>query len=440
MDGNAADHRHQSPPSLGPPPHAPWEMASLPIPDELLREIFLHLPTPADLVRASAACVSFRRVVADRSFLRRYRKLHAPPLLGFLSPYSGFHPAVPPHPSASAASAVALAADFSFTFVPAPDTSQGWVVRDIRDGRFLLATSRGGFLCGEMVVCDPLHRRYILVPPIPDDLAAMVANPGLSETFLVPRGGGHDDEAAAEEETSFRVMGMVYCEANIISFVFSSSTRQWRAAASRSWIDLLAGLLWSLEERLFCWRRRQYVYGCFYWIPDWEYEMKMLVLDTRRMEFSFADPPSEAKHASSNDITMIEAGEGKPGMLIRGYETSGCIYTIWRNNGGSSSQWRKEKKISPSLGCEYMGNGSMGKYLVLNHLGNSSLETGLYMLDIKTLQLERVCASIVHGFAYSNYPPSLSSPTISSGVGNGAEEMVEQGSVASSSPELPWSE
>ena len=46
-------------------------MASLPIPDELLPEIFVRLPTPADLVRASATCVSFRRVVADRSFLRR---------------------------------------------------------------------------------------------------------------------------------------------------------------------------------------------------------------------------------------------------------------------------------------------------------------------------------------------------------------------------------
>ncbi|XBH75935.1 hypothetical protein VPH35_102653 [Triticum aestivum] len=424
MGGNMAKpaipkHHHQSPPPLLPPRHGPGETASLPIPDELLPEIFLRLPTPADLVRASATCVSFRRVVADRSFLRRYRKLHAPPLLGFLSPHNGFQPAEPPHPSVSAACAVALAADFSFSFVPAPATSHYWAVLDIRDGRFLLASAGRGFLCVEMVVCDPLHRRYIFVPPIPDDLAAMAAKPAFSETFLLPRG----DEAAAAEETSFRVMCMV--------------NRQWRAVASHSWSNLLDGLLSSVEERLFYWRWRQYVYGCFYWISDWEYEMKMLVLDTRRMEFSVADPPSEAKHASSNDITMIEAGEGMPGMLIRGHDTFGRIYTIWRNNGGSSSQWRKEKIISPSLGCDYMENGSMGKYLVLNHLGNSSLESGLYMLDIKRLKLERVCASTVHGFPYSNYPPSLSSPTISSGVGNAAEEMLKQGSVASSSSELP---
>ncbi|XP_037483492.1 uncharacterized protein LOC119362389 isoform X2 [Triticum dicoccoides] len=95
MGRNSAEHRRQCHPRL----HAPEDTASLPIPDELLTEIFVRLPTPADLVRASAACVSFRRVVADRSFLRQFRKLHAPPLLGFLGPHTGFDPAEPPHPS-----------------------------------------------------------------------------------------------------------------------------------------------------------------------------------------------------------------------------------------------------------------------------------------------------------------------------------------------------
>lgn len=112
------------------------EMASLPIPEELMVEIFLRLPTPADLARGSATCVSFRRVTTDPSFLRRYRKLHAPPLLGVLDPHQVFHLAIAPHPSASAASAVALAANFSF--LPA---SRDWVVDDIRDRRVLLHRS-----------------------------------------------------------------------------------------------------------------------------------------------------------------------------------------------------------------------------------------------------------------------------------------------------------
>ncbi|KAM0907903.1 hypothetical protein ACQ4PT_015784 [Festuca glaucescens] len=72
-------------------------MASLPVPDELVAEIFLRLPTAADLVRASASCVSFRRVAAHRSFVRRFRKIHVPPLLGLLDGDQTFHPAVPPH-------------------------------------------------------------------------------------------------------------------------------------------------------------------------------------------------------------------------------------------------------------------------------------------------------------------------------------------------------
>jgi hypothetical protein len=102
-------------------------MDPLPIPRELLIDIFLRLRNPADLIRASAASVSFRRLVADRSFLRQYRKLHPPPLLGFfVEKRKLFYPAAPPHPSALAAASVALAADFSF--LPAPGS--GWLVQD----------------------------------------------------------------------------------------------------------------------------------------------------------------------------------------------------------------------------------------------------------------------------------------------------------------------
>ncbi|KAM0907912.1 hypothetical protein ACQ4PT_015791 [Festuca glaucescens] len=153
MDGGAADQRQtgadtrpepavlgqrrESPPPLLRERHGPQEMAALPIPGEILAEIFLRLPTLADLIRASASCVSFRRVVADGSFLRGFRKLHAPPFLGFLDrDRKLFHPAALPHPSAPGASAAALVADFSFSFLPGPASE--WLVQDTRDGRVLL--------------------------------------------------------------------------------------------------------------------------------------------------------------------------------------------------------------------------------------------------------------------------------------------------------------
>ncbi|KAM0925420.1 hypothetical protein ACQ4PT_004221 [Festuca glaucescens] len=65
--------------------------------DEILEEIFLRLPTPAALARASAASPRFHRIVTERSFLRRYRKRHPPPLLGFAD-QDGFYPAQVPGP------------------------------------------------------------------------------------------------------------------------------------------------------------------------------------------------------------------------------------------------------------------------------------------------------------------------------------------------------
>ncbi|XBI04287.1 hypothetical protein VPH35_132609 [Triticum aestivum] len=106
------------------------------IPDHILAEIFLRLPDPADLARASAACVPFRRLATQASFLRAFRRLHAPLHLGILH-INGFHPALPPHPSAPAARAFALEADFSFSFLPA--SHRRWMKLDIRDGRVLLS-------------------------------------------------------------------------------------------------------------------------------------------------------------------------------------------------------------------------------------------------------------------------------------------------------------
>lgn len=133
----------------------------------LLEEIFLRLPTSADLVRVSAACVPFRQIATASSFLRRFRKEHSPSFIGFMD-WHGFRPALPPHTTVSVAGAVARAADFTFSFLPRPSRysllpdPSCWCVRSIRDGRVLLDCGSkrdyGSVLFPELVVCDPLHR------------------------------------------------------------------------------------------------------------------------------------------------------------------------------------------------------------------------------------------------------------------------------------------
>jgi hypothetical protein len=54
--------------------------------DELIEQLLLRLPPeePAWLVRASAVCKPWRRILAAPRFRRRYREFHGtPPVLGF---------------------------------------------------------------------------------------------------------------------------------------------------------------------------------------------------------------------------------------------------------------------------------------------------------------------------------------------------------------------
>ncbi|XP_044444754.1 uncharacterized protein [Triticum aestivum] len=352
------------------------------LPGHLLAEIFIRLLDPEDLARASAACVTFRRVVTDGSFLRRFRRLHPPPVLGFLC-LGGFHPAQPPHTSAPAARALALAADFSFSFLP---SRRRWAVQDIRDGRVLLVGKQNMMAEGpsismfpELVVCDPLHRRYILLPPLPDGLVASVERQddeflGWScEPSLIPLS---DEEAALVEETTFRVIWSASCKTNMAVFVFSSTTGQWRATASQTWSDLV------IDRQPLYFIRRHLVGGCVYWVLPMN-NTDLLVLDTRTMEFSIADlPPGQWNR---QDIAIVDAGEGRLGML---------------STGGTE------------------------KYLILlrietpKYLSLSPPIMEFCKLDVRTMQVERMCAES-SGFSgskvclYADFPPSLlSSPTV----------------------------
>uniref|UniRef100_A0A0E0LM27 Uncharacterized protein n=1 Tax=Oryza punctata TaxID=4537 RepID=A0A0E0LM27_ORYPU len=82
----------------------------------------------------------------------------------------------PPHPSAVTARAFAGldAADAFCSFIPSPDH---WCHCHFSDGRSVLCAIPEGCdprsLAKQFVVCDPLHRRYLLLPVIPNNLASL---------------------------------------------------------------------------------------------------------------------------------------------------------------------------------------------------------------------------------------------------------------------------
>ncbi|KAE8786592.1 hypothetical protein D1007_39577 [Hordeum vulgare] len=369
--------------------------------DELLEEIFFRLTTAADLASASAACAPFRRLITDHGFLRRYRALHPPPLIGVLD-NGTLVPAQPPHPSAVAARAFA-GFDFSCkSFLPTK-SGRAWLQLDFLDGRALLAgvlesdpaamvLNRHQLLFSDIAVCDPVHRRYVLLPAVPCELTALVPKHDLLhlEAFLAPG----DDE---EDPLSFRVMCLAQRRSNRVLLVSSSSLGgQWHSFT----FDQHQGGLFG----------RQLVHGYFCWYSP--FPKKLLLLDIHSIELSAVSLPPELRE--SYGFVIVEAAQGMLGMLTivdGGDNEDGRAllkYSIPRNN-----QWHLEKFIPLPVEHMYM-LGVAGGYALLatDCTTPSQGKRRFFSVDVKTLQVELFGEGSLGGELYSGFPPSLCAPTI----------------------------
>ncbi|WVZ66322.1 hypothetical protein U9M48_015562 [Paspalum notatum var. saurae] len=405
--------------SAAPPP-------LLTLTDELLEEIFLRLPTPTALALACIACSSFHRIITDRSFLRRFRALQPPPLLGFID--NEFHAAEAPHPSAPLACALARAADFSYSFVPAGRWLTPWHPRDVRQGRVLLECFPENRLDYDdawfptnldLAVCDPLYQLYVLLPPIPVELKSGYADLKGFELFLAPTG---EDE----EETSFKVVRTAWSTTGLVAFVFSSITAQWHIAASPSWRSL--GTIIPSDAWSFSWF--YYAWGCCYWTLSSRH--KLLVLDMLRMEFSIVNFSLPSYVNPDNDRPRIVVDrEGSPQLLFFGnYIKDGVadLFRIVETDGELSDKWQLENIVPLPL-TEWrtvcVALGTAGGFLFLQRIqmfsksaecsSEESLDLGCFSLDVKTSELKKICGTAQPFFRahlYFGFPPSLSKPCL----------------------------
>ncbi|KAI4969171.1 hypothetical protein ZWY2020_000085 [Hordeum vulgare] len=344
-----------------PPPPCPDAPAApqAPLPDHLTEDILLRLRTAADLASASVAGPSLRRIVADHSFLRRFRALHPPPLLGILS--ARFFPAEAPHPSAAAAQTL-VGTDFSCSFLPSRE--QRWRRCDFRDGRALLCVHTDGrAMVRDVAVCDPLHRRYLLLPPVPQDLSDLVNH---LDPFLAPAVRDEGADTAADAPFRFRVMCLAKCQTNLVLYVYSSSgphAGQWRTVTFDGWTALLAGASDHARSSA-AFGKRYYAHGSFCWAIC--AINKLLLLDTATMEFSSVNlDPDLMNH----EVAFVEASEGRLGMFALSQLPIHFVprlrYSILVTTGDDPGQWQKKKGVTLSHDYCYQIVGVAGGYLLL---------------------------------------------------------------------------
>lgn len=155
------------------------------VPNDLLEQVFLRLPSPLHLVRAACTCRRWRSVIAadGGSFLRRFRSLHGASSAHIVGHYRvderyrfarppGCNPVFVPSSSSPWADAVA-GQSLALDFLPRPDSGGRWELADSRSGLLLLldAPPPSHLLLfdaappSRLVICDPLTRRYRLIPP-----------------------------------------------------------------------------------------------------------------------------------------------------------------------------------------------------------------------------------------------------------------------------------
>ncbi|KAL6847094.1 hypothetical protein ACP4OV_022947 [Aristida adscensionis] len=379
------------------------------LPDEILEDIFLRLDDAADLARAACACACFRR------FLLRFRSLHPAPVLGLLELHgrAAFYPAEPPHRSAPAARALAQAADFTFSFLL--PIGRTWRVCDARDGRVLLCrrvTVTAVF--EELVVCDPVHRRYLKVPPIPDDLAASAGCRGMRhfDPFFYP--------ASKEEEhnLSFRLICAVQLQHELATFHFSSATGEWRVLEFPRSTPLDSSLAGS--SGLF---QHHCAHGCFFWTVS-VFTSVFFMLDMCEMKLTLVElPPARVQ---PHGWAVVEAGEGMIGVIVLDDGMLDLYRKALRSNGVGPEEWKLEKMIPlPELDCYWQILCAADGYALLQatpqnlsqyaKLPLDMQESRYFTLDLKTFRIERLCVLTLYingACLYASFPPLLSLPSL----------------------------
>uniref|UniRef100_A0A0A9EYA8 F-box protein AT5G49610-like beta-propeller domain-containing protein n=1 Tax=Arundo donax TaxID=35708 RepID=A0A0A9EYA8_ARUDO len=308
--------------------------------EDLLREVFIRLPTSDDLLRAALACKPFLRAARNGPFLRRFRRFHpfsCPRLLGCLfrrgGPGHRRRPFLLTSPSSSSSSAAAAhGGDFAFSFLTGGDFA--FSLLDCRNGRVLLKN----MVSRELAVADPVARRCLSLPAAPVDRAVgygLVADDGDSSAFRVVC---VSRDAASRE---------------LRALVLSSGELFWSDVGGRACQPDLVGSRPMQANRSLYWRL--------------EGGERMVAFSTATMEFSLLQLPPSLRQLS---FDVVEKGD-EEGNVLHLLTMSGFCIEVWTGTGDGDGgmAWRRVEK-------------SVRFHKVLTEMFKPSVESYQHELDV----------------------------------------------------------
>uniref|UniRef100_A0ACD6AQI3 Uncharacterized protein n=1 Tax=Avena sativa TaxID=4498 RepID=A0ACD6AQI3_AVESA len=263
-----------------------------------------------------------------------------------------------------------------------------------------------------LAVCDPLSRRYVLLPTIPEDFAARPENRLFQ---FVPT------LAPTTEDEPIKVICMATYQTKLVLFVFiaTPTTSQWRMATFPNLISL--GGLSCFD----C------VRGCFYWTDPWDWSDYLLVLDTRSMRFSYVNLLT-GYHVQLRDLPDQSTGRRRPSAVVVGREGSIEMFSLVGQEGSftlhhislqnDSQEWKLEKIIPlPGQYKDYSIStvGAAEGFVFFRGApeGINNEIVDCYSLEVKTYEITKVCSKMEiffnrkHALPYFSFPPLLSEPS-----------------------------
>jgi hypothetical protein len=356
----AADSRRVDSPLPPPPPI---------MPDDVLREILLRLPPePIHLFRASLVSNHWRALVHDASFLRRCRDFHGgtPPVLGF------FKLTRPP-----------LFVPISGSFaVSATTVHHGdWFPLDCNRGRALLISERSrALLVRDLVTGDELHL------PLP---------PGFKGSWdrnsaLLCAAAGHADQCDCRS-CPF-VVAFVFSHGRFITSacLYSSETGVWGEVTSmftgNQFVERKAMAL--VGNTLYCLLDNN-------WIIEFDFDTYNLQVIG---ELSYKVLNSCIGHIimTTQDGQLGLAGVG--GFSLQLWSSTTCIddgMVTWADRRVIDL----EKLLAPEVVAACTAPvWPIGYAQDADVIFIEVYPSGVYMIHLKSLQIEKVSENMVHGY------------------------------------------